>query len=131
MAKAQRTSRELQEAIMHEVRRHPEWNDILSVTKGHRGEPKIRRSWRFPRGLLRSKHFGRRLARTGALLSGKRHCTSSRYCFRSAVADMLELPDDLPLMPTVIAAVSIPACLNDRASLAHLKASGMCCGSQL
>ena|SRR6476620_2957837 len=72
MAKAQRTSRELQEAIMHEVRRHPEWNDILSVTKGHRGEPKIRRSWRFPRGLLRSKHFGRRLARTGALLSRKR-----------------------------------------------------------
>jgi hypothetical protein len=32
MAKAQRTSRELQEAIMHEVRRHPEWSDILSVT---------------------------------------------------------------------------------------------------
>jgi hypothetical protein len=32
MAKQQRTSRELQEAIMHEVRRHPEWNNILSVT---------------------------------------------------------------------------------------------------
>jgi hypothetical protein len=32
MAKAQRTSRELQEAIMLEVRRHPEWNDVLSVT---------------------------------------------------------------------------------------------------
>ena len=43
--------------------------------------------------------------------------------FASAVADLLELPDDLPLMPAVIAAVSIPACLNDRASLAHLKAA--------
>jgi hypothetical protein len=32
MAKPRRTSRELLEAIMHEVRRHPEWNDILSVT---------------------------------------------------------------------------------------------------
>jgi hypothetical protein len=43
--------------------------------------------------------------------------------FALAVADMLELPDDLPLMPAVIAAVSIPACLNDQASLAHLKAA--------
>ena len=43
--------------------------------------------------------------------------------FTLAVADLLQLPDDLPLMPTVIAAVSIPACLNDRASLAHLKAA--------
>jgi hypothetical protein len=32
MAKPRRTIPELQEAIMHEVRRHPEWNDILSVT---------------------------------------------------------------------------------------------------
>jgi hypothetical protein len=32
MAKPRRTSQELLEAIMHEVRRHPEWNDILSVT---------------------------------------------------------------------------------------------------
>ena len=45
--------------------------------------------------------------------------------FASAVADLLELPDDLPLMPAVIAAVSIPACLNDRASLAHLKAAAV------
>ena len=32
MAKPRRTSQELLEAIMHEVRRHPEWNDILSLT---------------------------------------------------------------------------------------------------
>jgi hypothetical protein len=32
MAKQQRTSRELQEAIMHEVRRQPEWNNIPNVT---------------------------------------------------------------------------------------------------
>ena len=32
MAKPRRTIPELQEAIMHEVRRHSEWNDILSVT---------------------------------------------------------------------------------------------------
>jgi len=32
MAKPRRTSQELVEAIMHEVRRHPEWNDILSLT---------------------------------------------------------------------------------------------------
>jgi hypothetical protein len=32
MAKAQRTGLELQEAIMLEVRRRPEWKDILSVT---------------------------------------------------------------------------------------------------
>jgi hypothetical protein len=32
MAKLQRTSSELQDAIMYEIRRHPEWNAILSVT---------------------------------------------------------------------------------------------------
>ena len=42
--------------------------------------------------------------------------------FALAVADLLELPDDLPLVPAVTAAMSIPTCLNDRASLAHLKA---------
>ena len=41
--------------------------------------------------------------------------------FASAVADLLELPDDLPLMLAVTAAISVPTCLNDRASLAHLK----------
>ena len=42
--------------------------------------------------------------------------------FASAVADLLELPDDLPLMPAVTAAMSIPICLGDPASLAHLRA---------
>ena len=42
--------------------------------------------------------------------------------FAVAVADLLELPDDLPLLPAVTAAMSIPMCLRDRASLAHLKA---------
>jgi hypothetical protein len=32
MAKPRRMSQELVEAIMLEVRRHPEWNDILSLT---------------------------------------------------------------------------------------------------
>ena len=39
-----------------------------------------------------------------------------------AVADLLELPDDLPLMPAVTAATSTPTCPRDPASLAHLKA---------
>ena len=42
--------------------------------------------------------------------------------FASAVADLLELPDDLPLMPAVTAAMVVPICLSDRASLTHLKA---------
>jgi hypothetical protein len=33
-----------------------------------------------------------------------------------------QLPDDLPLMPAVTAAISIPICLRDPASLSHLKA---------
>ena len=41
--------------------------------------------------------------------------------FALAVADLLELPDDLPLFPAVTAAISIPMCLRDPASLAHLK----------
>jgi hypothetical protein len=41
MAKARRTAPELQKAIMLEVRRHPEWNDILGVTitERHRAAP--------------------------------------------------------------------------------------------
>jgi hypothetical protein len=41
MAKARRTGPELQEAIMRQVRRHPEWNDILgvTVTKRTQGAP--------------------------------------------------------------------------------------------
>jgi hypothetical protein len=43
--------------------------------------------------------------------------------FALAVADLLELPDDLPLMPAVTAAaLPVPMCLRDPASLAHLKA---------
>ena len=42
--------------------------------------------------------------------------------FAVAVADLLQLPDDMPLMPAVTAAMSIPTRLSDRASLAHLRA---------
>ena len=42
--------------------------------------------------------------------------------FALAVGDLLELPDDLPLLPAVTAAMSIPICFRDPASLAHLKA---------
>jgi hypothetical protein len=42
--------------------------------------------------------------------------------FALAVANLLELSDDLPLMPAVTAAISTPMCLRDPASLAHLKA---------
>jgi hypothetical protein len=45
MAKAQRTSRELQEAIMLEVRRRPEWNDILSVTVTKRIQAAPHHDW--------------------------------------------------------------------------------------
>ena len=38
--------------------------------------------------------------------------------FAVAVADLLQLPDDMPLMPAVTAAMSIPTRLSDRASLA-------------
>jgi hypothetical protein len=42
--------------------------------------------------------------------------------FAVAVADLLQLPDDSPLMPAVTAALSVPTCLSDRASLARLRA---------
>jgi hypothetical protein len=42
--------------------------------------------------------------------------------FALAIANLLELPDDLPLVPAVAAAMSVPTCLRDPASLAHLKA---------
>jgi hypothetical protein len=41
MTKPQRTNSELQDAIMHEVRRHPEWNAILSVTISKRSRTTI------------------------------------------------------------------------------------------
>ena len=43
--------------------------------------------------------------------------------FALAVADLLELPDDLPLMPAVTAAMSIPIRPGDPASLTHLESS--------
>ena len=42
--------------------------------------------------------------------------------FALAVAELLELPDDLPLMPAVTAVMPLPICLGDPASLAYLKA---------
>src|SRR5262249_60377013 len=42
--------------------------------------------------------------------------------FALAVANVLELPDDLPLMPAVTAALSVTICLSHAGSLAHLKA---------
>ena len=42
--------------------------------------------------------------------------------FALAVANVLELPDELPLMPAVTAALSVPICLSNPGSLAHLKA---------
>ena len=47
---------------------------------------------------------------------------SCEVAFALAVADLLQLPDDLPLMPGVTAAMSVPTRLSDRASLAHLRA---------
>ena len=42
--------------------------------------------------------------------------------FAVTFADLLQLPDDLPLMPAVTAAMSVPTRLRDWASLAHLRA---------
>ena len=52
MAKPRRTSQELLEAIMHEVRRHPEWNDILSVTITKRTQADLHHP---PTGMLLSR----------------------------------------------------------------------------
>jgi hypothetical protein len=52
----------------------------------------------------------------------ERHIALHRdIAFALAVANLLELPDDLPLMPAIAAAMSVPTCLRDPASLAHLK----------
>jgi hypothetical protein len=45
--------------------------------------------------------------------------------FALAVADLLELPDDVPLLPAVTAVMPIPTCLSDPASRAHLKAAAL------
>jgi hypothetical protein len=53
----------------------------------------------------------------------ERHIAPHRdIAFALAVANLLELPDDLPLVPAVAAAMSVPTCLRDPASIAHLKA---------
>ena len=48
--------------------------------------------------------------------------TDPETLFALAVADLLELPDDMPLVPAVTAAMPVPVRLSDRVSLAHLKA---------
>ena len=50
--------------------------------------------------------------------------------FALAVADLLELPDDVPLMPAVTAAMPVPTCLRDPASLAPLKAVARSAGRE-
>jgi hypothetical protein len=49
--------------------------------------------------------------------------------FALAVADLLELRDDLPLMPAVTAALSVPIRLSDPGSWARLKAVAHTCCS--
>jgi hypothetical protein len=46
---------------------------------------------------------------------------SRQVTFALAVADLLLLPDDVPLMPAVAAAVSVPTRLSDPASIARLR----------
>jgi len=56
-----------------------------------------------------------------------RHCKAQNIAlhrdiaFALAVANLLELPDHLPLMPAVTAAMPIRMCLRNPSSLAHLK----------
>jgi hypothetical protein len=46
---------------------------------------------------------------------------SRHVAFALAVADLLQLADDVPLMPAVAAAVSVPTRLSDPASVARLR----------
>ena len=48
--------------------------------------------------------------------------------FALAIADSLQPPDDVPIMPAVAAAVSIPAQLSDPASIANLRAVAYAAG---
>jgi hypothetical protein len=50
--------------------------------------------------------------------------------FAVAVADLLQLPVDLPLMPAVKAVMSVTTRLSDRASLAHLRAVARAAGCE-
>jgi len=53
---------------------------------------------------------------------------SRQVTFALAVADLLQLPDEVPIMPAVVAAVSIPARLSDPASIANLRAAAHAAG---
>ena len=46
--------------------------------------------------------------------------------FAVAVADLLQLPDDMPLMPAVAAAMSIPTRLSDRGKPRAPESPGTC-----
>ena len=73
-------------------------------------------------------------ARTGDWRERVLHCRDKgvsinrEVAFAVAVADLLQLPDDLPLMPAVAAAMSVPTRLSDRASLDHLRAVARAAG---
>ena len=60
---------------------------------------------------------------------GAEYALHRNIAFAVAVADLLELPDDLPLMPAVTAAMSVPIRLGDPASLAHLRAVARAAGT--
>jgi hypothetical protein len=47
---------------------------------------------------------------------------SRQVTFALAVADLLQLPDDVPLIPAIKAAMSIPTRLSDPGSIANLRA---------
>ena len=51
-----------------------------------------------------------------------------QVAFVIAIADLLKLPDDLPLMPAVTAAMSVPPCLSDPTSVAYLRAVAYAAG---
>jgi hypothetical protein len=73
-------------------------------------------------------------ARTGDWREQVLHCRDQSISINRevavvvAIADLLKLPDDLPLMPAVTAAMSVPICLSDPASLAHLRAVAYAAG---
>jgi hypothetical protein len=71
-----------------------------------------------------------RLAQTGASLPDNGVSINCDIAFAIAVAELLQLPDDLPLMPAVKAAMSVPTRLSDRASLAHLRAVARAAGRE-
>ena len=53
---------------------------------------------------------------------------SRQVTFALAVADLLQLPDDVPLMPAIAAAVSVPTRLSDPVSFARLRAAALAAG---